>query len=143
MIPSHETTIRVRYQETDAQGHVHHANYVTYFEWGRTEQLRAAGRDYAALEREGIHLVVTEFSCRYFSPCRFGDALRLVTSVVSAKGVRVGHRYELYKDKDLVAEGATTVACIDSAGKPRRLPEWMRMPDANDRPPSPSGRGPG
>lgn len=126
MPPSHETTIRVRYQETDAQGHVHHANYVTYFELGRTEQLRAGGRDYEVLEREGVHLVVTELSCRYFAPCRFGDVLRLKTTVVAAKGVRVSHRYELFRDDDLIAEGQTTVACVDPTGKPRRLPPWMR-----------------
>ena len=53
MFSEHEIQFRVRYQETDAQGRVHHANYFTYFEMGRVEQLRAAGYDYRRLEEEG------------------------------------------------------------------------------------------
>ncbi|MEX0938346.1 MAG: thioesterase family protein [Pirellulales bacterium] len=130
MISPHEITIRVRYQETDAQGHVHHANYFTYFELGRTEQLRAAGRSYELIEQEGLHLVVTEIGCRYFSSCRFGDSIIVRTRVVAAKGVRVQHEYEVLRGEELLAQGHSTVACVDRDGKPRRLPQWMRTPGA-------------
>ena len=59
MLRHHEIEIRVRYQETDGQGRLHHANYLTFFELGRTELLRAAGYDYRQIEAEGwskIHL---------------------------------------------------------------------------------------
>ena len=55
MLSESEFEIRVRYQETDAQGHVHHANYLTYFETGRTEQLRSAGyRGSLCIENESL-----------------------------------------------------------------------------------------
>lgn len=126
MLPEHETQIEVRYHETDGQGHVHHANYLLYFELGRVELLRAMGHDYAELERNGIMLVVTEMSCRYFRPCRFGDTLRLHTSTVSARGARIRHRYQISKDGKVLAEGESTVACVDREGRVRRLPEWLR-----------------
>ena len=84
----HEIEIRVRYQETDGQGHVHHANYLTWFELGRVELLRAAGHSYRELEEAGIFLVVSEVSVRYFLPAYFDDVLRLRTTTVQAKGAR-------------------------------------------------------
>ena len=52
----HEIEIRVRYQETDGQRRLHHANYLTYFEMGRTEMLRACGRTYREFEAEGLFM---------------------------------------------------------------------------------------
>ncbi len=126
MLTSHTIEFRVRYQETDGQGVVHHANYLTWFELGRVELLRAAGHSYKALEEHGVLLVVAEANLRYFLPARFDDLLRLVTTTVRAKGARVEHRYELFRGEELLAEATTTVACIDRAGRVCRLPAWLR-----------------
>lgn len=123
--PLHEIEVRVRYQETDGQGHVHHANYLTYFELGRTELLRAGGRAYQELEAEGLALVVTEMRCRYLRPARFGDLLLVRTRTTGAKGVRVYHSYSVHCDGEPIAEAESVVACIDRRGKPRRLPDWL------------------
>ncbi len=127
MLPDHELLIRVRYQETDAQGRVHHANYLSYFEQGRVEQLRAAGRSYKALEQDGIRLVVAEASCRYYLPAEFDDHLRLITRVASARGARIVHEYRLLRQDELLVEGMTMVACVDVRGRATRLPEWLRQ----------------
>jgi len=126
MLTSHEISFRVRYQETDGQGVVHHANYLTWFELGRVELLRAAGHSYKELEEQGVLLVVAEAHVRYFLPARFDDELRLVTTTVRAKGARIEHRYELFRAGELLADAATTVACIDRAGRVCRLPPWLR-----------------
>jgi acyl-CoA thioester hydrolase len=124
----HEIEIRVRYQETDGQGRVHHANYLTWFELGRVELLRAAGHSYRELEEAGIYLVVAEASLRYHLPAFFDDVLRLRTTTVRAKGARIEHHYEVLRGDELLAEGATTVACIDKSGRVTRLPQWLRRP---------------
>ena len=129
---THEIEIRVRYQETDAQGHVHHANYVTWFELGRTEMLRAAGRNYEALEREGVILVVAEMNLKYYRPCYFGDVVTLRTEVVEAKGARARHHYQVLRGEELLAEGHSVVASIDSKGKPCRLPDWLQVKKARN-----------
>jgi acyl-CoA thioester hydrolase len=123
----HEIEIRVRYQETDGQGRVHHANYLTWFELGRVELLRAAGHSYRELEEAGLFLVVAEVSTYYFLPAFFDDVLRLRTTTVTAKGARIEHRYEIFRGEQLLAEAETTVACIDRKGRPTRLPEWLRL----------------
>ncbi len=127
MLTSHPIEFRVRYQETDGQGVVHHANYLTWFELGRVELLRAAGHSYKELEEQGVLLVVAEAQLCYFLPARFDDLLHLVTTTVRAKGARVEHRYELYRGEELLAQGTTTVACIDRAGRVCRLPAWLRL----------------
>src|SRR5690606_715552 len=81
MARTHEIEIRVRYQETDAMGVLHHANYFTYFEMGRTELLRAQGYDYRSLEENGLLMVVVAISCRYRRPARYDDLLTLRTKL--------------------------------------------------------------
>jgi acyl-CoA thioester hydrolase len=129
MLRQHEVQIRVRYQETDGQGRLHHANYFTYFELGRTELLRAAGMSYRQVEDAGYLLVVVEIGCEYFLPAAFDDLLTLRTTVVRAKGVRIEHQYEVFRESELLARGRSIVACIDRTGKPRRLPEWLTGTD--------------
>ena len=74
-------------------------------------------------------LVVAEASCRYFQGARYDDLLRLKTTTVRCKGVRIEHRYELFLDDELIAEGRTIVACVDRSGKVCRLPDWLRIDD--------------
>src|ERR1700760_124186 len=73
MILEQDMPIRVRYQETDAMGVLHHANYFTYFEMGRTELLRANGHNYRTIEEGGIFMVIVDVSCRYRRPARYDD----------------------------------------------------------------------
>jgi acyl-CoA thioester hydrolase len=123
----HEIEVRVRYQETDAQGRVHHSNYVNYFEMGRVEMLRASGRTYKDLEAAGILLVVVSLSCNYFRGAKYDDLLRVRTVVKRARGVRITHAYEIYHQDELVAEGETVVAAIDATGSVVRLPKWLQL----------------
>ena len=122
MLHSHEIEIRVRYQETDAQGRVHHANFLTYFELGRTELLRAAGYTYRRIEEEGWMLVVSELTCKYYLPAVYDDLLRLRTIMVEARGARAVNKYEVYRDNNLLAEGHSVCACLNRQGRVTRLP---------------------
>lgn len=126
MLPaSHEIEFRVRYQETDGQGRVHHANYFSWFETGRVELLRAGGMSYKSLEEQGIMLVVADIQCRYFLPAEFDDLLRLVTTTVRARGARIDQEYRVLRGSQLLAQAKSTVACIDTSGKLQRLPAWL------------------
>ncbi|MBI3840131.1 MAG: acyl-CoA thioesterase [Planctomycetia bacterium] len=127
MLNEHDIEIRVRYQETDGQGRLHHANYFTYFELGRTELLRAAGYNYRQIEAEGWMLVVSEISCQYYLPAIFDDLLRLRTTVVEARGARVVNTYQLFRGETLLAEGRSVVACIKPDGRVARLPKALRL----------------
>src|SRR5438876_11938279 len=92
---SGEITIRVRYAETDRMGLVHHANYLVYFEQGRTELLRAQGLAYKDMEDQGFLLVLTRVQVRYRRPARYDEVLTLRTTVQRTTAVKIEHRYEL------------------------------------------------
>jgi acyl-CoA thioester hydrolase len=88
--------------------------------------LRAAGHSYRELEESGVFLVVAEAVMRYHLPAFFDDVLRLRVVTTLAKGARVEHRYEVRRGDELIVEGSTTVACVDRAGRVKRLPQWLR-----------------
>jgi acyl-CoA thioester hydrolase len=121
-----EITIRVRYAETDRMGLVHHANYLVYFEQGRTELLRAGGFNYKDLEDQGFFLVLTKAEVHYRRPARYDDLLTIRTSVTRVTTVRIDHRYEILRDNALLAEGSTTLACVDHEGRVQLLPNYLR-----------------
>lgn len=121
----HEIEIEVRYYETDGQGVVHHANYFQYFEFARVQMLKAAGYHYAELERQGIFLVVHSIGCRYLLPARFGDTLRLVATVERATAARIDHSYRVLRGDVLLAEGNSTIACVDRQGRVQRMPAFL------------------
>ena len=126
VLAHHEIQIRVRYQETDAMARVHHANYINYFEMGRTELLRSMGHSYRQVEEAGFYLVISEVSCRYLLPAHYDDLLTLRTTVLKARGARIEHEYQLFRGLELLATGHSVVACVDRQGVVRRLPEWLQ-----------------
>lgn len=126
MPAEHEIQIRVRYQETDAMGVLHHANYFTYFEMGRTELLRASGHDYRQVEESGIFMVIVDVGCRYRRPARYDDVLRLKTRLKCVTAAKIEHDYELYRGDELLAEGRSVLACVDREGHLQRVPDWLR-----------------
>jgi len=111
-------------------GVAHHTAYPVWFEIGRTELLRhsGAGLDYRELERDGVYLAVVALSVRYKRPARYDDVLVLKTNLIDAGHVKLEHEYELYRDSILLATGATTLACLDREGRPREVPEVLKMP---------------
>jgi acyl-CoA thioester hydrolase len=123
---SGDTTIRVRYAETDRMGLLHHANYLVYFEQARTELLRERGYTYKDLEDQGYLLVLTKVEVRFKKPAYYDDLLTVRTIVVRTTTVRIDHRYEVYRAGEVVAEGSSTLACVDRAGRPQALPEFLQ-----------------
>src|SRR5256714_11729555 len=77
----HETTIRVRYAETDRMGVVYHANYLAWCEVGRTEYIRSGGMSYREMEARGVPLVVADATIRYHAPARYDDVVRVETTL--------------------------------------------------------------
>jgi len=74
-----DTRIRVRYQETDSMGVVHHSNYIVWFEIGRSDFLRAKGMSYRDVEKKGWMLPLIEVQCFYRQPARFDDMVVIRT----------------------------------------------------------------
>jgi acyl-CoA thioester hydrolase len=126
MSTSGEIQIRVRYAETDRMGLLHHAHYLVYFEQARTELLRQLGATYKALEDQGFLLVLTRLEVRYRKPAHYDDLLTIRTTVERVTFVRIDHRYEVLRDGELLAEGSSTLACVNREGRPQALPDFLR-----------------
>lgn len=125
MIRQNITTIRVRYPEVDAMGYLHHSRYLQYFEMGRTELLRSQGFSYAELESRGVLFVVVKAQVRYRSPARYDQELTLLTRLMRQTAVRLDHEYELRREGTLLAEGSSTIACVDRSGQVQPIPDYL------------------
>jgi acyl-CoA thioester hydrolase len=121
--PTRTTRVRVRYAETDRMGVVYYANYLVWFEVGRTEWLRATGWSYREMELEGIALPVIEAHCEYRQPARYDDDIEIRTRAALLTPVRIRFDYEVVSsDQSVVASGYTVHAALDATGRPCRLP---------------------
>ena len=125
MLREHEIELRVRYQETDPMGFLHHAFYFTYFEIGRTELLRASGGNYRRMEEQGLLVVVVRAECRFHRPARYDDVLRLRTTIARMTPAKIEHEYRLFRGEELLAVGSVTLAVIDRQGQVQRVPEEL------------------
>ncbi len=123
MLTRHSIPIRVRYSETDAMGMLHHANYLNYFEVGRTELFRAQGGNYRRMEEMGMFLVVAKLEVRYLKPARYDDLLILTTELQRSTPARIEHVYELRRDDELLCTARSTLACVDRDGCLQRIPD--------------------
>jgi acyl-CoA thioester hydrolase len=124
-----ETTVRVRYAETDQMGLVYYANYYIYFEIGRVEYMRQLGVAYKEMEiQDDSFIVVAESRCRYLRPARYDDLLRIRTRVAEARRRTIRFCYEIVNASSgvLLATGETLHVVCDSQGRPKALPEKYR-----------------
>jgi len=126
-IQSHTISIAARYCETDQAGVVHHSVYPIWFEMGRTELLRANGLAYKDLEKAGVFFVVAHIEIRYRQPARYDEKLMLTTTCSEVTASKVVHSYKLTRacDGEVLAEGSSTLACVNSQGRIRRIPKFM------------------
>lgn len=120
----HETKLRVRYSEADAQGIVNNASYLSYFEVGRVEWLRAANLSYKGLEEQGYGFVVVEALIRYHKAAFFDDELTLRTELIELKRASLSFGYKILRDEEVLVTGYTRHGWVKlSSGRPSRIPK--------------------
>ncbi|GAG32130.1 unnamed protein product [marine sediment metagenome] len=122
-----EIRTRVRYGETDQMGVVYHANYLLYYEMGRTEYMRARGYEYSRLERDGYFLAIVEAQLRYHANTGYDGELIIRTRVGKITRVQVTFHYQVLNAEGeiLLSEGLTRLACVGKDLKVKRLPAEM------------------
>jgi acyl-CoA thioester hydrolase len=122
-----ETSIRVRYSETDQMGYVYYGNYAMYYEVARVESLRQLGLTYKEIEDMGVMMPVVENKSRYLAPARYDDLLRIVTTLREKPGVRIRFEYEIFNNENtLINRGETLLVFINKeTNRPCRQPPAM------------------
>lgn len=120
-------TLTVRYAETDAQGVVHHANYLVWFEEGRSEFLRQLGMNYSDFERAGFFAVVAHAEVDYRAPAFFEERITVTTTLARVRNRLMEFTYRVVnQDAVLVAEGRTVHVFTGRDRRPTSLPAgWL------------------
>jgi acyl-CoA thioester hydrolase len=122
-----ETTLRVRYAETDQMGVAYYANYLVWFEVARADWLRAHGWTYREMEASGVKLPVIEAHCEYARPVKYDEAVTIRTRAELQSPVRLRFHYDVLGANGApAAAGYTGHAAIDDTGRPCRLPARVR-----------------
>ena len=111
--------VRVTYHDTDQMGVVYYANYLVWFEIGRTELLRQTGSSYRAFEQRGFILPVIRCVCDYKRPARYDDLIRISTCISSLSRASISFQYRIFhhESNELLAEGETRHALTDRKGR--------------------------
>jgi acyl-CoA thioester hydrolase len=122
-----ETTIRVRYGETDQMGYVYYGFYAMYYEVARVESLRKLGVTYKEIEAMGIIMPVIENRSKYIAPARYDEQLTVVATIREKPSVKIKFEYEIYNErKELIHTGETMLVFINKeTNKPCRPPQEM------------------
>jgi len=123
----HRMPVRVYYEDTDAGGIVYYANYLRYAERARTELLRELGFENSAiLAQKGVALAVRRVNAEYLKPARLDDALSVETRVLAVRGATVEMAQVVRRDDEDLVQMSLTLACMNTAGRPVRLPAEVR-----------------
>lgn len=123
----HHLPVRVYYEDTDFTGIVYHANYVRYFERGRSDFLRLAGVSHSDLlaRDDPAAFVVTRLDIRFQRAAKIDDALTVVTTYDRVKGPRLFITQHILRGPEVIATAQVEAACITMDGRPRKPPSGL------------------
>ena len=121
------TSIRVRYGETDPMKYVYYGNYAEYFEVARVELFRSLGMSYKEKKKRGIFLPVSEYKIKYLKPALYDQLLEIRTYVRKIPGIRIEFDYEIYNEENVkITEASTTLFFLDSeTNKIVKCPDYL------------------
>ncbi|WP_299836941.1 tol-pal system-associated acyl-CoA thioesterase [uncultured Jannaschia sp.] len=131
---THLWPVRVYYEDVDLAGIVYYANYLRFIERARSEMIRAAGIDQAAMRAAGHVFAVTRVEADYLRPARYDDTLEIETSVAAVSRVRFVLEQTVRRDGTDLFRARVTIVCMDTDGRPRRLPAEVAGIKASDDP---------
>ncbi|MET0183152.1 MAG: YbgC/FadM family acyl-CoA thioesterase [Caulobacterales bacterium] len=121
---AHLLPVRIYYEDTDFSGLVYHANYLRYFERGRSDFLRCAGVDHTTLlgSESPTALTVTRMTLDFIRPARVDDALLVRTVYENVKGPRIFIAQAIWRGDEEIASAAVEACCISLTGRPKKPP---------------------
>lgn len=133
-LPQHgQIEIKVYYEDTDSLGVVYYANYLKFFERGRTELVEGTGRSVQDWNRAGFNFAVYKLSVTFLAPARLGDICRVVTKIVGGTPYRVRMRQEIWRGDDRITEADVDLVCLDEKLQLREVPDELAPAAADER----------
>lgn len=126
-----ESTVVVRYAETDQMGIVHHSVYPIWYELARTDFIKELDLTYSGMEKIGIMTPLVNLGCKYIRPSHYEDVLSVRVSILKLTPARIEFSYEIYKDETLLNNGFTVHAWVGKDLKPLNLKK--KFPDIYEK----------
>ncbi len=125
----HRLQVRVYYEDTDFTGVVYHANFIKYFERGRSDYLRLLGVHHSELKatEDRLAFAVAHIDIRYRAPATIDDLITVRTRLLGSRGAQFFLDQRCERDGVVLCEGKVDVVCIDGQGRPRRLPKAFAL----------------
>ena len=123
-----EYPMQVRFADTDAQGHVYFANYLTYCDEALAAYMRHLGCPWQRLVEAGVDMLYRNATCEYRGSVRFEEVVRIEPTIAKIGRTSVTSRYVLRgHDGAVIANAELTSVCIDLATRePTRVPDLLR-----------------
>ena len=119
----HRFPCKVYYEDTDCMGVVYHANYLKYFERGRTEFLAARGTTVQQYAEQGLMFVVYRVDATFRAPARLGDLLDIVSRAKLTSAFRVTFEQRVERAGQLLVKADVELVCIDKDGGLKPIPD--------------------
>jgi acyl-CoA thioester hydrolase len=123
---SHSFPVRIFYEDTDMAGIVYYANYLRYIERARSDIAEQMGLDQRAMRERDLVFAVTRVEADYLGSARFGDRLEVRTTHHAKGATRWIFDQEVYLGERVIFRAVVTAACMNTAGRPTRLPAELR-----------------
>jgi len=127
MFEPHKFPVRIFWEDTDATGVVYYANYLRFLERGRSDMVRGAGIDQAAMYNfEGVMFPVRRCEIDYLKPAQLDDELEVRTSLRKIGGASMDMDQDIFRGDEILVRAKVRLACVGWSGKPERVPEAVR-----------------
>ncbi|MEM7723602.1 MAG: tol-pal system-associated acyl-CoA thioesterase [Pseudomonadota bacterium] len=123
---THLWPIRVYYEDTDLAGIVYYANYLRFIERARSEMVREAGIDQAAMKAEGLVFAIKKVEADYLSPARYDDQIEVRTRMDHARAASFEMPQEIWRGDTCLFKSRVQVVVLDARGRLIRLPADIR-----------------
>lgn len=125
----HVLPIRVYFEDTDFSGVVYHANYLRFMERGRSDFLRLAGADHAALfdGEDAVAFAVRRMTLSFERPARIDDILEVITETSEIRGASMTLAQRVTRDNETLIRADVQVALVSRSGRARRIPAELRQ----------------
>jgi acyl-CoA thioester hydrolase len=116
---------KIYYHDTDCGGVVYYANYLKYFEEGRTEYMRERGFELKELADKGFLFVVKKVDIEYKAPARYADTLEITTKITQVRNVSLEFLQEVKREDKALVLASTVLVCIDANFRPTPIPQEL------------------
>ena len=119
-------TMRVRFRDTDAQGHVYFGNYFEFCDEAYSAYMRAMGMPWQEMVRSGTDMFYASASCDYLGSARFEDTIHIEVQISKIGNTSITSAYVIRNDaNETLAKATLTSVCVDPKSR-----EKIRVPTA-------------